>query len=41
VSALLRELVASSGDFTFGDEQSLELKGLPGEHRVAPVVWDR
>jgi class 3 adenylate cyclase len=39
VSALLRELVASSGDFTFGDEHELELKGLPGQHRVTTVAW--
>jgi class 3 adenylate cyclase len=39
VSGLLRELIASSGDFQFGDEQELELKGLSGVQRVAEVRW--
>ena len=39
VSGLLRELIASSGDFAFGAEQDLELKGLSGVQRVAEVRW--
>ena len=38
VSSLLRELVNSSGDFTFGDERELELKGLSGRYRVSEVA---
>lgn len=40
VSSLLRQLVASSGEFEFGPEVKTELKGLRGQHRVAEVVWD-
>jgi hypothetical protein len=31
--------VSSSGDFSFGDERELELKGLSGIHRVSLVIW--
>ena len=34
VSALLKELVESSGDLAFGEEREVELKGLSGSHRV-------
>ncbi|MCH7713316.1 MAG: adenylate/guanylate cyclase domain-containing protein, partial [Chloroflexi bacterium] len=39
VSSLLKELVESAGDLTFGEEREVELKGLPGPHRVYPVEW--
>ncbi|MFC1935890.1 hypothetical protein ACFLX9_03950 [Chloroflexota bacterium] len=34
VSALVTELVASSGDIRFNDGREVELKGLAGTHRV-------
>jgi class 3 adenylate cyclase len=40
VSGLLRELVASSQEFEFSAERELELKGLPGTHRVFSVDWN-
>ena len=39
VSSLLRELVSSTGEFEFGDERELELKGLSGRYRVFEVPW--
>ena len=39
MSSLLKELVESAGDLTFGVEQEVELKGLPGPHRVYLVEW--
>ncbi len=39
VSALLRELCASTGEFSFDDGQELELKGLSQPHRVFSVRW--
>jgi class 3 adenylate cyclase len=41
VSSLLRELVDSSGEFEFGDERTLELKGLSGQYRVFDVPWEQ
>ena len=40
VSSLLRQIVASSGDFEFGPELKTELKGLKGQHRLAEVLWE-
>jgi class 3 adenylate cyclase len=40
VSSLLRQLVASSGDFEFGPEAKIALKGLTGQYRVAEVLWE-
>ncbi len=40
VSWLLRELVSSTGEFGFGNERELELKGLSGSYRVFEVQWD-
>lgn len=40
VSALLKELVDSSGEFRFGPPRSVTLKGLAGDHLVYPVEWD-
>ena len=39
VSSLLKELTESAGDLTFGEEREVELKGLPGRHRVYLVDW--
>ena len=39
VSLLLKELTESTGDLTFGEEREVELKGLPGHHRVYLVDW--
>jgi class 3 adenylate cyclase len=39
VSNLLKELVASAGEFAFDDPQRVELKGLAGEHAVHRVRW--
>lgn len=39
LSALTRELTASSGEFTFGPAREVELKGLAGTHLLAPVEW--
>jgi len=39
VSALLKELVAGTGDFRFGEPREVELKGLSGTHQVVPVHW--
>jgi serine/threonine protein kinase/class 3 adenylate cyclase len=39
VSSLLREIVASGGEFRFGDEREIELKGLTGTHRVFDLPW--
>jgi len=39
VSALLKELTGSSGEFTFGPGREVQLKGLAGSHHVHPVVW--
>jgi class 3 adenylate cyclase len=39
-SSLVVELVTGSADaFTFGEPRSAELKGIPGEHLVFPLVW--
>jgi class 3 adenylate cyclase len=39
VSALLKELCASSGEFEFDRGQEIELKGLSQPHRVFSVTW--
>jgi class 3 adenylate cyclase len=39
VSSLLKELCASSGEFTFDGGQEIELKGLSQPHRVFSVHW--
>jgi class 3 adenylate cyclase len=40
VSSLMRELVASSGEFEFDEPRKLDLKGLSGQHTVYPVHWN-
>ena len=37
VSSLLKALVESSGEFEFGDERDMELKGLAGTHQVFSI----
>lgn len=39
VSALLKELCASSGEFEFDHGQEIDLKGLSQPHRVFTVTW--
>jgi class 3 adenylate cyclase len=39
VSSLVREIVESRGDLSFGESRSVELKGLGGAHTLHPVDW--
>ncbi len=39
ISALLREVIAVSGEFSFGEETVVPLKGFKGTHRLTPVEW--
>ena len=39
VSGLLHDLVRPGTDVTMGPPREITLKGLPGEHRVHPVIW--
>ena len=39
VSSLVHELTRSLGTFHFGEPRSVQLRGLPGEHRLYPLVW--
>jgi class 3 adenylate cyclase len=39
VSSLVREIVESRGDLTFGQSRSVDLKGLSGAHTLHPVTW--
>jgi class 3 adenylate cyclase len=39
VSALLKEITESGGDFTYVHEREMELKGLSGTYRVFEVEW--
>jgi class 3 adenylate cyclase len=39
VSSLVHELTRSLGSFQFGEPRVAQLKGLPGEHRLFPVIW--
>jgi class 3 adenylate cyclase len=39
VSSLVRDLVESSGEFSFADPVEVELKGLAGTHRLSAVRW--
>ena len=36
-SQLIHDLVAHTGEFRFGEPRTVELKGVPGAHRVWPV----
>jgi adenylate cyclase len=39
VSSLVREIVESRGDLTFGASREVELKGLVGRHLLHPLMW--
>ncbi len=39
VSALLKELTESAGEFSFDAGRELALKGLSGTHRLYGVAW--
>ena len=39
VSSLLKALVDSAGDTSWGESRSVELKGLSGMHEIYPVAW--
>jgi class 3 adenylate cyclase len=39
VSGLLKELVESSGEFSFGQVREVELKGISGSRRLHQVLW--
>lgn len=40
VSSLVKALTESAGDFHFGEERRVELKGLQGLHRIFGVAWE-
>jgi class 3 adenylate cyclase/ketosteroid isomerase-like protein len=40
VSSLVRELTRSVGTFEFAEPRTAELKGIPGQHQLFPLVWD-
>src|SRR5690606_32264926 len=40
VSALLREVLAPSGEFIFGEERILPLKGFKGLHKLTALDWN-
>lgn len=39
VSSVVREIVESRGDLTFGASREVTLKGLAGQHFLHPVLW--
>ena len=39
VSAVVRDLCASSGEFSFGEECTFELKGLSEPQRAFNLTW--
>jgi class 3 adenylate cyclase len=39
VSSLVKELTHSVGACEFGELRTMELKGLPGQHQLFPVVF--
>ena len=39
VSSLVREIVESRGDLSFGETRKAELKGLAGAHQLHPILW--
>lgn len=41
VSSLVREIVESRGDLTFGASREVELKGLVGQHLLHPLLWSQ
>jgi len=39
VSSLVRQIVETMGDISFGDPRTAELKGIAGSHILTPVLW--
>ena len=39
-SAALFELTRTTGPFAFGNPRMTQLKGIPGEHQLFPLIWD-
>jgi hypothetical protein len=39
VSSLSEQLVAGTGEFHFGEQQEVVLKGMSRLQRVAPLIW--
>jgi adenylate cyclase len=39
VSSLTRAILETSNDLLFGDTRETEFRGIPGTHRVHPVLW--
>jgi class 3 adenylate cyclase len=39
ISALLREVIAPSGEFEFGEERIVPLKGFRGLHKLTTLEW--
>ena len=40
VSARLKALVESAGEFQFGESRRVQLRGLSGEHEIFSVTWE-
>jgi class 3 adenylate cyclase len=41
ISALLREIMAVSGEFEFGEQREAALKGFRGTHMLTQLRWER
>jgi class 3 adenylate cyclase len=41
ISALLREVMAVSGEFDFGEQREATLKGFRGTHMLTQLLWER
>lgn len=39
VSSLVNELTRGIGTFEFGEPRTVELKGIPGDRQVFPLIW--
>ena len=39
ISALLREVMAVSGEFHFAEQREVPLKGFKGVHQLTPLEW--
>jgi class 3 adenylate cyclase len=40
VSSLVREIIESHGDLTFGPNREVSLNGFSGAHRLHPILWE-
>jgi class 3 adenylate cyclase len=40
VSRVVQAMLGDTPEFNFGDGADVELKGLPGVHEVAPLLWE-